>query len=125
MKLFFFLLLLSSQAFALNWFDLEAGKNYTLKQSFQLPQKERSGSMLEFSQGDVLTLKEIIGLGMGLGLFNFSYPQCPGPQMETDVEIIPVSGTATEIGAMAAEGCELWIYVELKDFWTPSLLEVR
>lgn len=125
MRLFILLALISFPAFALNWFDMETGTEYTLQQSFSLPQVERSGSMLEITKGEKFLLKEKIGMGMGLALFNFNYNNCPGPQMETDVEVIPVNGTSPliEVGAMVAEGCEMWIYVELKDFWTESFFE--
>ena len=123
MRLFILLSLVSFQAFAMNWFDMSAGDEYTIQQNMSLPQTERSGSILEIAKGEKFVLKEIIGLGMGLGLFNFDYKNCPGPAMETEVEVIPVEGTPIEIGAMVASGCELWVYVELKDFWTKSIFE--
>lgn len=107
----------------LNWFDLETRTEYKLQQNFQLQQLERSRSLIEFSKGEKFLLKEVVGLGMGLGLFNFHYSQCPGPALETDIEIIPVDGTPVEVGIMVAQGCELWVYVELKDFWTKSLFQ--
>ncbi len=125
MRLFILLALISFPAFAINWFDMETDTEYTLQQDFSLPQTERSGSILEISKGEKFLLKEKIGMGMGLALFNFKYNNCPGPEMETDVEVIPVNGTSPliEVGAMVAKGCEMWIYVELKDFWTTSFFE--
>ena len=125
MRIFILLAAISFPALAMNWFDMESGTEYSLLQDFSLPQHERSASILEISKGEKFVLKEIIGLGMGLGLFNFEYKSCPGPSMETEVELIPVKGTSplVEIGAMLAENCEMWIYVELKDFWTTSLFE--
>lgn len=125
MRIFLFLLCFSFNAMAIDWFDMESGKTYKVTQSFELYQEERSGSLLDITKGDPFVLKEIIGLGMGLGLFNFHYVNCPGPAMTTDISIIPVNGTSplVEIGAMVAEKCELWVYVELKDFWTKSLFE--
>lgn len=122
MRLFLLLSLISFPTFAMNWFDMDIQKEYTLLQNFSLPQRERSGSILEITRGQKFYLKEING-GVGLGIFNFEYKSCPGPQMETEVEVIPVEGTPIEVGAMVAEGCELWVFVELKDFWTPSLFE--
>ena len=124
MRAFILLFLISFNAMAMNWFDMDRGETFTLQQDFQLKQKERSGSMLDFSKGDKFILKGITG-GAGLGLFVFHYPACPGPAMETEIEIIPVIGTAPlkEVGVMVAEGCELWVYVELRDFWTKSLFE--
>ncbi len=125
MRTFILLSVISFNAFALDWYDMESGEEYVLQQSFSLPQMERSGSLLKIQKGEKFELKEIIGIGMGmnLGLFNFHYKNCPGPAMETDIEIIPVEGTPVRVGAMVAENCELWVYVELKDFWTKSLFE--
>ncbi len=109
----------------MNWFDLELGTEYVLMQDLSLPQRERSGSILEISQGQKFVLKEVVGITMGLMMFNLEYKNCPGPAMETEVEIIPVNGTSPliEVGAMVAENCELWVYVEGKDFWTNSFFE--
>ncbi len=125
MRIFILLALISFPSFAGVWFDMEAGKEYSILQSLSLPQRERSGSFLEVVKGEKFVLKEIIGIGMGLGLFNFEYKSCPGPEMETEVEVYPVYGTSplVEIGAMVAVNCEFWVYVELKDFWTQSLFE--
>lgn len=125
MRSFILLSLISFNAFAMNWFDMDIRKDYTLLQDISLQQNERSSAMLVLARGEKFHLKEIIGLGMGLGLFNFEYLNCPGPQMETEVDVIPVEGTSPliEVGAMVAEGCELWVYVELKDFWTKSFFE--
>jgi hypothetical protein len=125
MRLFILLSLISFSSFAGVWFDMESGKEYSILQGLSLPQRERSGSKLEVIKGEKFRLKEIIGVGMGLGLFNFEYKNCPGPEMETEIEVYPVEGTSplVEIGAMVAEGCEFWVYVELKDFWTKSLFE--
>ncbi len=125
MRLFILLALISFPSFAMNWFDMELGTEYILMQDMSLPQRERSGSMLEVSKGAKFVLKEVVGITMGLMMFNLEYKNCPGPAMETEVEIIPVSGTSPviEVGAMVAENCELWVYVEGKDFWTNSLFE--
>jgi hypothetical protein len=102
---------------------MDTDTEYTIQQNMSLPQTVRSGSILEIMKGEKFLLKEKLGMGMGLALFNFEYKNCPGPEMETDVEVIPVEGTPIEVGAMVAQGCELWVYVELKDFWTKSLFE--
>ncbi|MFL5786387.1 MAG: hypothetical protein ACJ76H_17340 [Bacteriovoracaceae bacterium] len=125
MRLFILLSLISVQAFALDWFDMDTDSEYTIQQNLSLHQKERSGSILEISKGEKFVLKDKVGMGMGLALFNFAYENCPGQQMETEVEEIFVDGTTPviEVGAMVASGCELWVYVDLHDFWTKSLFE--
>jgi hypothetical protein len=125
MRTFILLALISFPAFAMNWFDMELGNEYVLNQDLALTQRERSGSMLDIVKGEKFVLKEIMPITMGLMMFNLEYKNCPGPAMETEVEIIPVNGTSPviEVGAMVAENCELWVYVEGKDFWTNSLFE--
>ena len=127
MRLFFISLLFSFSAFAANWSELFPGKSYSLFQSFQLKQLERSGSLLDFTKGDLFALKEIIPLSMPgalLNLYIFDYPKCPGTDMETDMEIIAVKGSSplVEVGAFVEE-CELRIYLETKDFNRKSLFE--
>lgn len=128
MRIFLILCLISVNVFAAeNWSDLTAGNNYKLTQNFQLPQVERSGSLLDFSKGEKLRLKEIVPLAMPgalLTLYIFDYLNCPGPQLVTDMEIIPVNGTSplVEVGAFV-EKCELNVYLETKDYYTKSLFE--
>lgn len=127
MRLFITCFFLTLSAFAANWSDLEAGKTYTLTQPFQLKQLERSRSLLDFSTGDELVLKEIAPLtipGAVMNLYIFDVPNCPGEDLETDMEIIPVKGTTplVEVGAYVVE-CELNIYLELKDYYFKSIFE--
>ncbi len=127
MRLFLALIFLTSSALGVTWNELEAGKAYKLEQSFQLPQKERSKSLLEVSKGQVLPLREVIPLsipGALLVLYIFDYPNCPGPELSTDMEIVPVSGSTplVEVGAQLEE-CALSMYIELKDQRSKSLFE--
>jgi hypothetical protein len=126
MRLFVGLLLISTQLFAGSWHELEINKTYELNQGFQLPQKERSGALLDFLPGDQFTLKEITGLDMiNVVLFHFDYHNCPGPQMSAEMEIIPVQGTGpvVEIGAQLEPKCELQIFIESKDLMTKSMFQ--
>jgi hypothetical protein len=122
MRLFILLALVSFNAFALQWADLDVYETYTLQQGFQLQQKERSGSMLDFSKGQKLRLIEKKGM-IGLVFLNFNYIGCSGNQMETEVEVIPVKNSPIEIGAVAMPNCELWMYVDAGDYWTESILK--
>lgn len=126
MKAFLILMLISMNAFAIDWNEMESGKTYTLKQNLSLKQNERSGSLLEIMKGEKLTLKEVIALGsVPVLLYSFDYKNCPGPAITTDMEIIPVTGTnpVVEIGAELAENCELNIYLETKDMISVSTFE--
>ena len=125
MRLFIGLLLISFNLLASDWSDLEEKQKYILTQSFQLPQLERSGSFMEFTVGDEAVLSEIIGLDtINVVLFKFNYINCPGPEMKTDMEIIPVKNTSpvVEIGAQL-ENCTLEIFIENKDLMSNSFFE--
>lgn len=128
MRLFLALLLISFSAVATTWDDLELGKSYKLTQSFQLPIKANRNSLLDIMKGEEVTYVEQVPIyipGNALVLFLFNYKNCPGPQMTTDLELVPVQGTdpVVEVGASVQEGCELNVYVEAKDYYTQSLFE--
>ncbi len=125
MRLFIGLLLISFNLLASDWTDLEEKQKYILTQSFQLPQLERSGSFMEFTAGDEVVLSEIIGLDtINVVLFKFNYKKCPGPEMKTEMEIIPVKNTSpvVEVGAQL-ENCSLEIFIETKDLMRASFFE--
>lgn len=120
-------LFVSSPLFASSWDGLDTKTTYELSQSFQLPQTERSGSILELVKGQKFELKEILPLdipGALLTLYIFDYSNCPGLQMKTEMELIPVNDTTpvVEVGALV-EKCELQIYLETKDLDSNSLFE--
>jgi hypothetical protein len=126
MRLLFAVILLTTQAFATDWSDLEVGKTYKLTQSFQLKQTERSGSMLDIVAGQKVELRALIPLsipGASLALYIFDYKKCPGPEMKTEQEIIPVNNTnpLVEAGVLLDTSCELNVYIELKDYYANSL----
>ncbi len=126
MRFVIFLALISTQAFATDWYDLVEKNTYKLAQSFQLTQLERSGSKLEITKGEEVELKEAISLSpVNVVLYVFNYKNCPGPAMKTDMEIIPVQGTSpvVEIGAQLEEQCELNVYIETKDLMSKSIFE--
>lgn len=126
MRLFLAALLFTFNAFAVSWLELEEGNSYKLTQSFQLPQKERSGSLLDFLKGQEVELEEVVVLSMiKVTLFVFDYKHCPGPQMTTDMEIIPVQRTnpVVEVGAELEANCKLNIFIEDHDLYSQSMFE--
>ena len=128
MRLFLILFLITFNAFAVSWETLRPYEDYKLTQSFQLPQSERSGSMLDFMKGEEVYLKEIMPLaipcGFSMMLYIFDYKNCPGSQMTTELEIVPVQGTSPVVKAGAyLEKCELNVYIEMKDYYSQSLFE--
>jgi hypothetical protein len=128
MRLIFLLsMLVSFSALPSTWFDLEEEKTYKLTQNFQLPQLERSHSLIDFSKGETFKLKEIIPRiipGASLTLYLFEYKNCPGAEMVTDIEIIDVTDSRPLIQVgMKVQGCELNMFLENKDLSGKSLFE--
>ena len=126
MRLFLGLCLLSFQLQAVSWNDLEISNQYKINQQLQLRQIERSGSMLEISAQESFSLKEVIGLDMiNVVLYRLNYKNCPGADLKTEMEIIPVKKTTpvVEVGAQIEENCMLEIFLETKDLRTESLFE--
>ena len=125
MRPFLGLILVSFNIFAADWNDLAIQEKYTLTQSFQLPQTERSGSLIDIMQGEEVVLNEIIGLDMiRVTLFKFDYFNCPGMELKTEMEIIAVNNSSPviEVGAQL-EKCSLEIFIENKDLMTNSFFE--
>jgi hypothetical protein len=126
MRTIIFFLLLCTQALATPWSELVEKHTYELKQNFQLPQLERSNSLLDFSAGEKFELLETTHLGpLNVAIFTFRYEACPGSQMKTDMEIIPVQGSfpVVEVGAQLETGCKLEIYLESRDIPRTSFFE--
>ena len=125
---FILMILVSSSSFAASWKDLDLGQDYKLAQSIQLIQKERSGSLLDLSKGEKLTLLEIEEVTLSgsdnVLLYVFHYPNCPGRAMTSEMEIVPVQGTfpVVKTGALL-EKCELKFYVKNKDYNSQNLFE--
>lgn len=127
MRLFLFLTLFSIPAFAATWEELTPGRYYKLTQSFQLPQLERSGSLLDFMKGDEHFLKDVVPLhipGFPMFVYVFKYTDCPGVDLATDMEIVEVDSTrpVVKVGTQV-EACELNMYIEAKHFYQNSLFE--
>lgn len=126
MRFLLLLVLISTQAFATDWYDLVEKTSYKITQSFELTQLERSGAKLEITKGEEVELNEVISLSpVNVILYVFTYKNCPGPAMKTDMEIIAVQGTSPviEIGAQLEEQCQLNVYIETRDLMSKSIFE--
>lgn len=128
MRLFIALFLVSFSALATSWENLQVGHDYKLAQSFELPMSGRSGWMMSFMKGEAVHLKEAEPLaipgGFNMVLYTFNYKNCPGPEMGTELEIVPVEGTSPVVKAgTQLEACELKVYIEMKDYYSNSLFE--
>lgn len=127
MRLFVLASLISFSALAANWGDLETGKSQKLTQSFQLKQFERSGSLIDFSEGEVLILKERLTMpfpDVPLELYIFNYPNCPGSDMRTDMDIVAVkdSSPVVEVGVQL-DSCLVNMLIESKNLSSKSIFE--
>lgn len=119
--------LFSFNLLASEWAHLEIGRTYKLNQSFELPiMGERSRPSLSLLKNEKFKLKDIMGLDMlRVSLFSFEFLNCPGYQLKTDMEIIPVKSTSpvVEVGAQLEINCKLEVFIENKDLMTKSLFE--
>jgi len=126
MRLLLGLSLLTLNLQAATWNDLEVSDTYKITQQISLKQIERSGSLLEILPNEPFVLKEVIGLDMiNVVLYRLKYKNCSGPDLKTEMEIIPVKKTTpvVEVGAQIEENCMLEIFLETKDLRTESLFE--
>lgn len=119
-------LLMSSQAFATDWSDLEVGKTYNLTQSFQLKSDNKPSSVVDIVKGQQAEMKALIPLsipGASLALFIFDYKSCPSSELTTEQELISVEETnpASQVGVMLDTNCELNVYLELSEYYSKSL----
>ncbi|HXH32078.1 MAG TPA: hypothetical protein VNJ01_14815 [Bacteriovoracaceae bacterium] len=125
MRVFFFLLLLSCNAFSSEWADLVENDEYKIVQKISLPVLGSNATIVELTPGDKFKLREIYALSMGVVAYSFVAKKCPGRSVRTEMEIIPVQQTnpVIEIGVQLEKECELNIFIEGQDTWTPSIFE--
>lgn len=123
MRLFIVLFLVSFSALATSWGNLQVGRNYKLSQSFELTMTGRSAWMMYLMKDEVFHLRKVESLGSTV-LYIFDYKNCPGPEMGTELEIVPVGGTSPVVKTgTQLEACELKVYIEMKDYYSNSLFE--
>lgn len=125
MFLLIMLSLVMTEVNASTWLNLQESKSYQLTQNISLPQTERSGSLLSLSQNDVFALKAFERSSDNLMVYTFQQQVCPGPEMSTSLEIIPVQETSpmVEIGAQFIEDCELKIFISDQDLHSTSIFK--
>jgi hypothetical protein len=125
MHLLWMLLIVPFQISAATWTDLSESTTYQLKQPFKLTQSERSTSLLELTSEDHFVFKKIGRASENLMVLSFQYLNCPGSEMETAMEIIPVQETVpmVEVGAQIEEDCELKIFISDRDLHSNSIFK--
>ncbi|MBC7540245.1 MAG: hypothetical protein H7281_15580 [Bacteriovorax sp.] len=119
MSLFFILFQNISAASTLQWSDLEIKGHYVLDQKVSFP------GVAEFEKGDkVDVLNFIPGLG-NIMYYQVHLVNCKKPKLESDMILInPTpqdSSRDRSVGVQLEAGCNIAIFLEPIDFYSPSL----
>ncbi len=128
MRTLFALLLLTTQAFATDWRNLEQGKTYKLTQNIQLKLNGPSGSMLELMKGQEFRFLLAVSVtmpGRNHELYALEYKLCPGTAMRTGQASVQINNTtpAVRVGVHLETGCILNVAVGANDYYSRSLFE--
>lgn len=107
-------LFLTQAAFAENvqWYDLEIYNRYTLTQDITFE------NGLSFKAGQKFDMFDFIAGGVPVAYFGMHSVDCKNPDQTAELSLVNVGPTV--IGAILEEGCNLGLYVELKDFFKES-----
>lgn len=108
-------LVFAQSAFAENvqWYDLENYNRYTLTQDIVFE------NGMTFKAGQKFDMFDFIAGGVPVAYFGMHYTDCKNPDELAELSIVDVGNH--RIGAQLEEGCNLSLYVELKDFFKESL----
>ncbi len=116
--------LFSSSIFAANmdWSELEQYNEYKLTQKIVFE------NGVSLASGDVYELREIEPLSIpGYPMFYYSFHKknCTNPDQTAEMVIVEVPGKDWDVsvGAQLEEGCNLGLYLEVKDYYSRSAFE--
>jgi hypothetical protein len=122
-----FLVAGSGFAAEVNWQDLRIDDEVGLTQDIELEAKD--GSIVELDSELKMRLVDLEGMGGGLSLVKatFGIDGCADPAMETELMVVlPKRGAANaEVGVQIEKECRLGIFIETKDYGTPSFFKKR
>lgn len=104
----------SSSAFAenLQWNDLDLYHRYTLTQDIVFD------NGITFKAGEKFDMLDFIAGGVPVAYFEMHYTECQDPYQTAEMILVDVGPTV--IGAELNEGCNVGLFVELKDFFNES-----
>lgn len=110
-----FILTYSSLANAenLQWNDLDLYNRYTLTHDITFE------NGIGFKAGQKFDMQDFIAGGVPIAYFEMHYTGCQNP--DQTAELILVDDGRTIIGAELNEGCNLGLFIELKDFFNESI----
>lgn len=117
-------LLISSNIFAnevvTNWYDMEIYQRYTLRQDITFE------NGMSFKAGEQFDMFDFISGGVPNAYFGLHQVNCKNPYLTAGLSIVevPTKPKIQKIGAELVEGCNLELYVELRDFFKDSIFTV-
>jgi hypothetical protein len=117
--------IISSNIFAkevlTNWYDMEVYQRYTLRQDIVFE------NGMSFKAGEQFDMFDFISGGVPNAYFGLHQVNCKNPYLTADLSIVevPTKPKIQKIGAQLAEGCNLELYVELRDFFKDSIFTVN
>jgi hypothetical protein len=117
--------IISSNIFAkevvTNWYDMEVYQRYTLRQDIEFE------NGMNFKAGEQFDMFDFISGGVPNAYFGLHQVNCKTPYETADLSIVvvPTQPKNQKIGAQLAEGCNLELYVELRDFFKDSIFTVN
>lgn len=118
-------LTISSSIFAkdvvTNWYDMETYQRYTLRQDIVFE------NGMSFKAGEQFDMFDFISGGVPVAYFGLHQVNCKNPDLTAELSIVevPTKPKIQKIGAQLAEGCNLELYVELRDFFKDSIFTVN
>lgn len=118
---FFFLLLTLSTAFAggLDWSDIELNEDYYLSQSIKFP------GIVEFKKDDKFEVLDIFTGDSNIIYYQMHLINCKEPDLQAEMILINPSPEDRShdhsVGVELEEGCNLGIWIEASDYYSPSL----
>ena len=117
-------ILISSNIFAnevvTNWYDMEIYQRYTLRQDITFE------NGMSFKAGEQFDMFDFISGGIPNAYFGLHQVNCKNPYLTAGLSIVevPTKPKIQKIGAELVEGCNLELYVELRDFFKDSIFTV-
>lgn len=108
------------RAEALQWTDLELYETYALNQTISFPEG------FEFSAGNKVEIRDFIAGGIPVVYWQMHIEDCKNPDAVAEMILLNPSpedtSTDRSIAVALTEGCNLDVWVETKDLYSPSIL---
>lgn len=105
---------------ALPWTDLELYETYTLNQTISFPEG------VDFPAGSKMEVRDIIAGGIPVVYWQLHAEDCKNPDATAEMILVNPSPEDTtsdrSIAVALTEGCNLDVWVEIKDLYSPSVL---